>query len=448
MIYGVGAPRFIYTDIDFTETGFYRMTKKEVDSSDITRPSQITDENKHFEVGSYLEHTFIFYNKSKANIDLYKTMLGKVIQFFPHADVGTSYSAVVLEVKSEMRNNLASQYTLTITVRSRNYFKFGTRITVASPNGSETYARNQVVNITWTSNNVTGNAQIELWKDGSYLSTIIAHDAVSPVLLSAGTYAWTVAADAVIDTDYQIKVANSTGYIYDISNAVFNIVNDGFVRIDGSNDYAITKAIPTASKTRTFAWFYRSSAFANGIVFASYTDANNFERVEHYNNTIRYLKHVAGVQKYHLSSDAPTTDGAWHSIVMTIDLNVADQTDRVNLWYDGVSASMSGSYTMDQIPFTGVNPYSLFAINSVIGYTEFLPAQDIKHMIYSETVWDQTKITAYHALNITAANTAMWLRCNDADAGTPWTDNMLDSSGNAKHATPVNITGATFFNQT
>lgn len=43
-------------------------------------------------------------------------------------------------------------------------------------------------------------------------------------------------------------------------------------------------------------------------------------------------------------------------------------------------------------------------------------------------------------------DSTLWYKMNDADAGSPWTDNTLDSSGNGNHGTPININGATFFN--
>jgi hypothetical protein len=58
-----------------------------------------------------------------------------------------------------------------------------------------------------------------------------------------------------------------------------------------------------------------------------------------------------------------------------------------------------------------------------------------------------TEAGYFNTGNITSiSNKIVWYKCNEADTGAPYTDKALDSSGNGNHGTPVNITGATFFN--
>lgn len=216
----------------------------------------------------------------------------------------------------------------------------------------------------------------------------------------------------------------------------------GFVTPDGTDDYVTTNCNPSASMTKTFAWFYNSASFANGIVFGNYTSGTVYEWLYHYNNTIRYMKRNAGDSDYQtvLSATTPVTDGAWHSIVVVIDLSQAVVASRCRMWFDGVEKTMLVSANpLDQTPYSSTNGYSLFARNSVTGYTDFLPTQDIKHVIYAEEAWDQTKINRFHAENIQAADTEMWLKCNDASG------NLIDSSGNGNDGVPTN-TDSTFYN--
>jgi hypothetical protein len=95
----------------------------------------------------------------------------------------------------------------------------GPNITVSAPNGGESWAVGSSQTITWTSNSVTGNVNIDLSTDGgvTFPTSIAANSA------NDGTEAWTVPAPATTQARVRVvSVADPT--IRDSSNANFTIV--------------------------------------------------------------------------------------------------------------------------------------------------------------------------------------------------------------------------------
>ena len=90
-------------------------------------------------------------------------------------------------------------------------------ITVTSPNGGEGWGTGSSQTITWTSNGITGNINIQLSRDGgATYSNIIANT------LNDGSQAWTVTTPS--STQAMIKVVSiTTPAIYDTSDASFTI---------------------------------------------------------------------------------------------------------------------------------------------------------------------------------------------------------------------------------
>lgn len=239
---GTAAPRIVNAglSIDHTITNRYLLKRPETDNHDILWKDvyPATSGLNNIEViGETVIYELWIYEITAAFWTTYKELLGQEITFYPHSDNALTQTAVVTECRRipEQDSNYRWSMYLKIKTREPAYYYYTGRIDITAPNGSESYARNQVVAITWTSANVTGYVGIELWKDGVKLSDIVTA-ASETVLVSAGTYAWTVAADAVIATDYQIKVLNSTGYIYDLSDANFSITYDGYYHFDGNNE--------------------------------------------------------------------------------------------------------------------------------------------------------------------------------------------------------------------
>lgn len=206
MILGVGAPRFVYAagSVDFTETGFYVMKKKEPVAKDIIRDSQITSDRKFIEVGVYLEFQYVFYNKSKAEIDSLKTMFGKEITFIPHSDAGIAFMALCTEARAEMSDGSALKYRLYISVISKNYFSYGSMISMTSPIVPVTWVRNYEFLVSWNFYGIsdTENVQIDLYWNDIYQSTIVTTTVGNP-----GHYDYTIPVELATGTGYKIRVS-------------------------------------------------------------------------------------------------------------------------------------------------------------------------------------------------------------------------------------------------
>ncbi|MBE3089012.1 MAG: VCBS repeat-containing protein [Actinobacteria bacterium] len=91
-------------------------------------------------------------------------------------------------------------------------------ITVVSPNGGETWQVGNTYAVTWTSNNISGNVNIELYK-GSV--PVYAIETNTP---NDGYASWTISSSTTPDTDYKIKITSVDGTVSDFSDSYFTIV--------------------------------------------------------------------------------------------------------------------------------------------------------------------------------------------------------------------------------
>ncbi len=88
-------------------------------------------------------------------------------------------------------------------------------ITVSSPNGGETWAPSSGQTILWAAVDVFGTVTIDLYKGGVYFRTLGTADAAT------GTFAWTLAANEELGTDYRILIWQSG--VSDDSDGDFSI---------------------------------------------------------------------------------------------------------------------------------------------------------------------------------------------------------------------------------
>jgi hypothetical protein len=367
-----------------------------------------------------------------------EAVIGETIQFYPHSDAGVSFDALVLNVQPKMEKNLAFLYYVDITVLSVNYIKFGTNLTLTSPNGSEVLQRNQVFNITWTSYGITGNVALELWKNGSKLSDIDTSEA------NDGSYAWTVPADATAGTDYQIKILNSTGYIYDLSDANFSIDYDGYFLFDGTNDYlnnthaltwgnAYTIAFSLKHPTGTILKGYPDFAFIYHIPDYNYSCMGCYT---HGNGSMRAADQSGNYADLDLPNGTFAVDNTWHKYVAI-----------VNKALGYIAFYKDGNLVAEESKTVYIHTTPKVFIFGRSGNGGYINTAQVKNILITSHQFSAIDITNYGSGNITAIdNKVLWYKCNDADAGTPWTDNAVDSSGNGNHGTPTNVQ-ATFFNQ-
>ncbi|OGB99988.1 hypothetical protein A2V82_09810 [candidate division KSB1 bacterium RBG_16_48_16] len=93
-------------------------------------------------------------------------------------------------------------------------------ITVTAPNGGEEWKVGSSQNITWTSNDFTGNVKIEFSSDnGASWTTLVASET------NDGSYSWTVPNSP--SDQCLIRITNASGTTpTDVSNAVFKIIEE------------------------------------------------------------------------------------------------------------------------------------------------------------------------------------------------------------------------------
>ena len=90
-------------------------------------------------------------------------------------------------------------------------------ITVISPNGGEIWEVGTTYNITWDSQSTSGHVNIELYKYGSYVVTIVSE------MSDDGAYSWTVPT-GMDDGGYSIKIVDSrNSTVFDSSDSYFTL---------------------------------------------------------------------------------------------------------------------------------------------------------------------------------------------------------------------------------
>ncbi len=97
-------------------------------------------------------------------------------------------------------------------------------ITITSPNGGESWQPGSTYNITWN-DNIADNVKLELYKDGTYDSTI------SSSTPSDGSESWTVPTTLASGSDYQLRITS---------------LSDSSVYDDADNDFSVTLPPPPA----------------------------------------------------------------------------------------------------------------------------------------------------------------------------------------------------------
>ena len=112
------------------------------------------------------------------------------------------------------------------------YFSINERkITVNSPYAGETWYKGETYNITWTSVNAGNYVSIELYKDGSYYSTIISNTS------NDGSHSWQIPTDPTSSSSCNIKIKSLVySNLYGISE-YFSIDNRSITVTSPSEGY-------------------------------------------------------------------------------------------------------------------------------------------------------------------------------------------------------------------
>ena len=160
---------------------------------------------------------------------------------------------------------------------SNNYFTITSQpsanLEVTSPNGGETWFKDNDYTITWDSENVTGNIQIDLYKNGENILQLGASAE------NTGSYPFNPPSYLVNGSDYKIGISAMDGNVSDFSNNYFTIQsqeNLSFGKIPFGAPHPINKVFyenPVGSNTFVHPWFQAATCFNisnNGYVEIEY----------------------------------------------------------------------------------------------------------------------------------------------------------------------------------
>jgi len=169
-------------------------------------------------------------------IDLYKagTFNSTIVSSVASSGIFSWTLPTSLTTASDYKIRITGVTTTSLYDESNAYFTINAvpNITVSAPNGGETWQMGSTQSITWT-DNITENVKIDLYKAGTFNSTIISSVA------SSGLYSWTLPTTLTAGTDYKIRITGvTTTTLYDESNSNFTMAISG----DG-NDFPIS-ALP------------------------------------------------------------------------------------------------------------------------------------------------------------------------------------------------------------
>ncbi|MDE5077796.1 MAG: S8 family serine peptidase, partial [Trichodesmium sp. St2_bin6] len=130
---------------------------------------------------------------------------------------------------SSLQNKTATEGRLNVNkaiqaVKDPNDF-----ITVKWPDGSNTLEAGKSYTITWN-DNIDENVQLELYKGGSFSSTI------NSSTNSDGSYSWSIPTSITSGSDYKIKISSiSDSGLYDYSDSNFTIEPEEFITVTAPN---------------------------------------------------------------------------------------------------------------------------------------------------------------------------------------------------------------------
>jgi surfactin synthase thioesterase subunit len=153
-------------------------------------------------------------------IDLYRSdTLNSIISEPTSSDGARDWQVPFdLESGNDYKVKITSVENDSIFDFSDAYFSIeGFEISVTSPNGGEVWYVGQDYNITWN-DNLAGNVEIHLWKDGIFHSVIDASDP------SDGIKTWSIPPGQETGSDFQIRIASlENSNIFDLSDNTFSL---------------------------------------------------------------------------------------------------------------------------------------------------------------------------------------------------------------------------------
>jgi hypothetical protein len=163
---------------------------------------------------------------------------------------------------------------------SDNYFTLSAQvssITVTSPNGGENWELGSSHYITWSSSNAGSYVRIELYRVGSYYSTITSSTS------NDGSYSWSIPSNYSESSYYKIKITDtSNSSIYDYSNNYFTLSSQGSITVTspnggenwelGSSHYITWSSSNAGSYVKIE--LYKSGSYYSTITSSTYNDGS------------------------------------------------------------------------------------------------------------------------------------------------------------------------------
>ena len=181
-------------------------------------------------------------------------------------------------------------------------------ITVNPPSDGETWDTEDTQTITWDSENAGSNVKIELYKSGSYVSTITSSTS------NDGSHSWTVPSSLTSSLYYKIKITSTTySIVYDYSD---------YFSINQLSRYIIVTS-PSYGET----WY---KGEIETIIWNSLNAGSNVKilyRIDSYYYTIKSSTSNDGSYSWTIPSSLSTSSSYKIKISSTSYSNVEDESD-------------------------------------------------------------------------------------------------------------------------
>ena len=439
----------------------------DVRNTNIVRRSKITTAINLRACWNYYNADAKVRRLSSSDITFIRSITGQTVKLYPHIDKPMiSYNVIVQKAPiayEAMGGNWLPYVEFRFEGAENTEILTPTAQTfeILTPTASSIIQRGNDFIITWSSSGVTGLVSIELWKAGSKVLDIVSG-------MTGESYTWGVASLDVGD-DYQIKIIadDYDGLLYDFS-AEFGITYGGFVLFDGTDDYVET---PLTSITNTGDFTISLEYDGNGVArttddrflgqydspeyalsFVIYNDTQPPFGTTPASNRLYINKRIDNSPLKDISAIGNTEIPISGKYTLALTLDYASNNSTVKFFVNGVyDTTVKLGDTLDAPSYTTTE-----LVNIGIGGVKYIGNRRIANMIiYNKVISDADLLKLHNQDYDTMTDKPTdktvclaYYKMNDADAGSPWTDNIADSSGNGNHATPVNIDGATFFNPT
>jgi len=224
-------------------------------------------------------------------------------------------------------------------------------INVTSPYSGQTWYQGQTYTITWDSYDVGDAVKIELYKSGSYYSTITSSTS------NDGYYSWTVPSNNPVGSAYYIRISNITDTVYD---------NSGYFSVDSRS---ITVTSPYSGGT-----WYQGGTYT---ISWNSDDAGNYVKIElyksgSYHSTITSSAYTYSYGSYSWTIPSDISPGSSYQIKITSNtyssvydyssyFSIDERTITItspsegDTWYRGEASTIT--WTSDVSGYVGIELY-------------------------------------------------------------------------------------------